>query len=136
MKITVTSAPNSGMNISGSYEGDNMLPIARAFAVNYSRLTKMILESDTGREFYENGCLVKTELKSTPESKFIAKHSGIKEIIILADPEKLDEAYKQAKIKLHPDKKTGSHDLFIKLNAAYNLLTKKLKRKKLWIQEK
>jgi hypothetical protein len=34
----------------------------------------------------------------------------------------LDEAYRQAAMKLHPDRSTGSHDLFVRLQSAKRIL--------------
>lgn len=56
---------------------------------------------------------------------FLAEHSSYGLIHIQTTHTIFKDAVRQAKLKLHPDKPTGSHELFIKLQKSIEILEKK-----------
>jgi hypothetical protein len=122
MDISVYAENSRESNISAQYQGEIALPLARAFAVRMSLFHTLILETPDFRERYRNGNLVEIVWKNSDEIKFLAEHSGFDASDIRQSERTLDEAYKKARRKLHPDKPTGSHELFLKLENIYHAL--------------
>jgi hypothetical protein len=122
MDIDVYAENSRASNISAHYQGEVALPLARAFAMRMSLFHTLVLETPDRKEYYRNGNLVEIVWKNTEEIKFLAAHSGFDADEIRQSEQVLEEAYKKARRKLHPDKPTGSHELFLKLENAYNAL--------------
>lgn len=66
-----------------------------------------------------------TNEKMTPDAAaaWLAFFSTVSSAELLGSREKLEQAYRETRLKLHPDRKeTGSHDGFVKTQQAYELL--------------
>lgn len=125
MDIDVYAENERDSNIEAHYHGAAALPLARSFALRMCLFTPLVLETPDFLEYYRNGNLIETVRKISEEIEFLAAHSGYDADEIRADQKTLDEAYKKARRKLHPDKPGGSHDLFVKLEKVYKILKNK-----------
>src|SRR5689334_1960051 len=124
MNIDVYAENGRDSNIEAHYQGEASLPLARAFAVRMSLFTTLILETPERLEYYRSGNLVEIVWKNLEEINFLAEHSGYSAEEIRSSRLALDEAYKKARLRLHPDKPGGSHELFVELEKAYKTLKK------------
>ena len=122
MEIDVYAENSRESNIEAHYHGAESLPLARWFAMRMSLFHTLVLETPEFFEYYRNGNLVETVRKISEEIEFLAEHSGLSAEEISSNDAALDEAYKKAKRRLHPDKRTGSHELFLKLENFYRAL--------------
>jgi hypothetical protein len=57
-------------------------------------------------------------------ARTVEKRSGISHLGILKSPEIFRAAYRQAAVRVHPDQPGGSHDLFVELSRAKEVLEK------------
>ena len=122
MQIDVYAENSRESNIEAHYYGAESLPLARWFAMRMSLFHTLVVETPDFFEYYRNGALFETVRKISEEIEFLAEHSGLSAEEISASDAALDEAYKKAKRRLHPDKETGSHELFLKLENVYDRL--------------